>query len=30
VHLSNEYFKRRSLHVIPVPPSSPLGRILAA
>jgi hypothetical protein len=30
VHLSNEYFKKRSLHVIPVPPSSPLGRILAA
>jgi hypothetical protein len=30
VHLYNEYFKRRSLHVIPIPPSSPLGRILAA
>jgi len=30
VHLYNEYFKRRSLHVIPVPPTSPLGRMLAA
>ena len=27
IHLFNEYFKRRSLDVIPVPPSSPLGRI---
>jgi hypothetical protein len=30
MHLYNEYFKRRSLNVIPVPPSSPLGRIIAA
>lgn len=30
VHLYNEYFKRRSLHAIPVPPSSPLGRMIAA
>jgi hypothetical protein len=30
IHLFNEYFKRRFLDVIPVPPSSPLGRILDA
>jgi len=30
VHLYNEYFKRRSLHVIPIPPSSPLGHMVAA
>jgi hypothetical protein len=30
MHLYNEYFKRRSLHVIPIPPSSPLGRMIAA
>jgi hypothetical protein len=29
MHLYNEYFKRRSLHVIPIPPSSPLGRMIA-
>lgn len=30
VHLYNEYFKRRFLNVIPIPPSSPLGRMIAA
>jgi hypothetical protein len=30
VHLYNEYFKRRSFRVIPIPPSSPLGLMLAA
>jgi hypothetical protein len=30
IHLCNEYFRRRSLDVIPIPPSSPLGRILGS
>jgi hypothetical protein len=30
VHLYNEYFRRKSLSAAPVPPSSPLGRIIAA
>ena len=30
MHLYNEYFKRRFLDVIPIPPSSPLGRMVAA
>ena len=29
IHLYNEYFRRRSFQVIPVPPSSPLGLMLA-
>jgi hypothetical protein len=29
IHLYNEYFRRRSFQVIPVPPTSPLGRMLA-
>jgi hypothetical protein len=29
IHLYNEYFRRKSLRDVPIPPSSPLGRIIA-